>query len=180
MSTAIFRLAVICSAVALCVPVADAALVPLSNIVMVKAGISYSLALKSDGTVLAWGDNSGGQLGDGTSDTRLTPVHVTCGAATADVGHCSLDGHLKGVSQIAAGAGISLALLDSGAVMAWGANSKFKDGSTNSITPVYVVWSRERRRLLRGAADKCITNLRRLFSFSCPSERRHGAGLGNQ
>src|SRR5215510_3737124 len=129
---------VICSAVALCVPVADAALVPLSNIVMVKAGISYSLALKSDGTVLAWGDNSGGQLGDGTSDTRLTPVHVTCGAATADVGHCSLDGHLKGVSQIAAGAGISLALLDSGAVMAWGANTKFKDGTTNSITPVYV------------------------------------------
>jgi len=68
--------------------VADAALVPLSDIVMVKAGISYSLALKSDGTVLAWGDNSAGQLGDGTSDTRLTPVYVTCGAAAGDVNHC--------------------------------------------------------------------------------------------
>ena len=69
MSTVIFRLAVICLAIALCVLVADAALVPLSDIVMVKGGISYSLALKSDGTVLAWGDNSAGQLGDGTSDT---------------------------------------------------------------------------------------------------------------
>src|SRR5215831_8650534 len=136
MSAAIFRLAVICLVVALCVPVADAALVPLSGIVMVKGGISYSLALKSNGTVLAWGDNSDGELGDGTSDTRLTPVYVTCGDAAGDVDHCSLDGHLKGVSQIAAGGGISLALLDNGAVMAWGANTKFKDGTTNSITPV--------------------------------------------
>jgi alpha-tubulin suppressor-like RCC1 family protein len=67
MSINTFWLAVICLAAALCVPVADAALVPLSDIVMVKGGVSYSLALKSDGTVLAWGDNSAGQLGDGTN-----------------------------------------------------------------------------------------------------------------
>jgi alpha-tubulin suppressor-like RCC1 family protein len=110
----------------------------MSNVVMVKAGISYSLALKADGTVWAWGDNSLGELGDGTITTRITPVAVVCGAAAGDTQHCSLDGHLKGVTQIAAGDGNSLAVLDNGAVLAWGFNSKFNSSAT-SFTPVYVV-----------------------------------------
>ena len=43
---------------------------------MVAAGAGHSLALKSDGTVWAWGLNSSGQLGDGTTTTRTTPVQV--------------------------------------------------------------------------------------------------------
>src|SRR5215510_16226267 len=101
MSSNLFRLFVLSFAALLCAPVAHAALVPLSDVVMVKGGISYSLALKSDGTVWAWGDNSAGQLGDGSTSTRLTPTAVVCGAAAGDDHHCSPDGHLKGVSQIA-------------------------------------------------------------------------------
>jgi len=42
----------------------------------VSAGAIHSLALKSDGTVWAWGGNPMGQLGDGTTSERLTPVEV--------------------------------------------------------------------------------------------------------
>lgn len=55
----------------------------------------HSLAVKSDGTVWAWGDNKDGQLGDGTTDNRTTPVQVT---------------GLVGVAHIAAGWLHSLAI----------------------------------------------------------------------
>jgi len=44
---------------------------------IIFAGYSHSLALKSDGTVWAWGSNTYGQLGDGTTTHRNTPVHVS-------------------------------------------------------------------------------------------------------
>jgi alpha-tubulin suppressor-like RCC1 family protein len=40
------------------------------------AGASYSLFLKNNGTVWACGDNSYGQLGDGTQNNSSTPVQV--------------------------------------------------------------------------------------------------------
>ena len=40
------------------------------------------MALQSDGTVWAWGDNSRGQLGDGTTTNRLSPVQL--GTSTDD------------------------------------------------------------------------------------------------
>jgi len=60
----------------------------------VAAGSAHSLALLADGTVRAWGDNSKGQLGDGTTNGSTTPVTV--------VG-------LQGVDRIAARVNGSLA-----------------------------------------------------------------------
>ncbi|MBI3503143.1 MAG: T9SS type A sorting domain-containing protein [Bacteroidetes bacterium] len=48
----------------------------LNGITAVGAGNSHSLFLKSDGTVWACGDNTRGQLGDGTTVTKTTPVQV--------------------------------------------------------------------------------------------------------
>ena len=45
--------------------------------VAVGTGRTHALALRSDGTVWAWGNNGSGQLGDGTTIERLTPVPVT-------------------------------------------------------------------------------------------------------
>src|SRR5581483_5454341 len=68
---------------------------------------SHSLALDADGTVWAWGDNSHGELGDGTTTSHPTPTRV------AGLGR---------VTAIAAGDAHSLALLDDGSVWAWGNN----------------------------------------------------------
>jgi len=48
----------------------------LSDVAAVAAGGSTSYAIKSDGTLWAWGDNAAGQLGIGTSDMDPHPVPV--------------------------------------------------------------------------------------------------------
>src|SRR5437764_5047032 len=50
---------------------------PLTDVIAIAGGGNHSLALKSDGTVWAWGYNVYGQLGDGTTTNRLTPVQVS-------------------------------------------------------------------------------------------------------
>jgi uncharacterized repeat protein (TIGR01451 family)/fimbrial isopeptide formation D2 family protein len=87
-------------------------------IAIAAAGRDFSLAVKSDGTVWAWGDNGEGQLGNGTSGgIALLPVQVV-GPGGA--------GFLTGVTAVAAGAGYSdrysLAQRADGTVWAWGAN----------------------------------------------------------
>jgi alpha-tubulin suppressor-like RCC1 family protein len=49
---------------------------PLTDIVQIKAGHKHSLFLKINKTVLACGENSRGQLGDGTLQNRNLPVQV--------------------------------------------------------------------------------------------------------
>ena len=44
--------------------------------IAIAGGGNYSLALRSDGTVWAWGDNTFGQLGDGTFVDKSLPVQV--------------------------------------------------------------------------------------------------------
>src|SRR5690348_6973235 len=48
----------------------------LTGVVAVAGGTIHSLALRNDGTVWAWGSNEYGQLGDGTTSHRSTPVQV--------------------------------------------------------------------------------------------------------
>jgi len=49
----------------------------LGNVVSIAAGSTHCLALLNDGTIRSWGDNSWGQLGDGTTFNHQTPVQVT-------------------------------------------------------------------------------------------------------
>ncbi|MBX7210334.1 MAG: cadherin-like beta sandwich domain-containing protein [Verrucomicrobiaceae bacterium] len=82
----------------------------LTGCTAVAAREQFSLALKSDGTVWAWGYNSGGVLGvsSATLDKRLTPAQVP---------------GLSGITAIAAGNSVCLALKADGTVMAWGGSS---------------------------------------------------------
>jgi len=92
----------------------------------IAAGGSHGLAVKADGTVWAWGLNLTGQLGDGTTTNRTTPVQVS-GLANA--------------VAVAGGASHSLAVRSDGTVWAWGLNTygQLGDGTTtNRTTPVQV------------------------------------------
>jgi alpha-tubulin suppressor-like RCC1 family protein len=73
---------------------------------------SFSLALKHDDTVWAWGRNNAGQLGNKSTTDSLTPVQV----------QKSTGGSLTDVTMIAAGSESGLALTR-GWVWAWGRNS---------------------------------------------------------
>jgi alpha-tubulin suppressor-like RCC1 family protein len=79
----------------------------LYGVTALAAGASHGLALLKNGTVMAWGNNQHGELGDGTTTRATHPVPVS---------------GLSGVTAIAAGGFHSLALLSNGTVMAWGDN----------------------------------------------------------
>lgn len=102
----------------------------LDDVVAISAGGNHSLALKSDGTVWAWGWNSRGQLGNGTTMGSNTAVQV-CGMGGA--------GYLSNIVEISAGYEHSIALRSDGVVWAWGCNTngEFGNGTiTRSTTPV--------------------------------------------
>jgi hypothetical protein len=89
------------------------------------------LALLKNGTVVAWGLNEDGELGDGTITNSSVPVQVCAVGAAAP---CK-DNVLSGVTAIAAGGGHNLALLNNGTVVAWGLNSEGELGTGSAIGP---------------------------------------------
>jgi len=91
----------------------------LANVEQVAVGDVHSCALISGGTVKCWGSNTNGQLGDGTTTDRSTPVTV-CDAPGLFFG-CSPS--LTDVVQIAAGASHTCALHSDGSVSCWGDNA---------------------------------------------------------
>ena len=102
------------------------------TIVQVAGSEETSLALASDGTVYAWGENQYGQLGNGTNTDSNIPVAVkTTGTP--------MEG--KQIVQIAAGRWSSFALASDGTVYSWGFNGggQLGNGTTNhSNVPVAV------------------------------------------
>jgi alpha-tubulin suppressor-like RCC1 family protein len=101
--------------------------------VQVVVGADFSCARMSDGTVRCWGANDQGQLGDGTTIDRQSPVTVV--------------GRLGDVRHLVAGEAHVCALVGSGSVKCWGTNRNYQVGDHNSapfrtvpvdVTPVGV------------------------------------------
>src|SRR5262249_4797887 len=68
---------------------------------------TFALAVTGSGTLYSWGDNSAGQLGDGTTTSHHTPAAVS---------------NLTNVIQAKAGEYYSTALKSDGTVWSWGSN----------------------------------------------------------
>ena len=97
------------------------------SVVQIAAGDEHACALLSTGAVWCWGDNSDGQLGDGTTVSSHKPVQVM---------------GLSGVDAIAAGKSDTCAIAGtSEGLYCWGLNNAFQLGdgtNTNRTTPVPV------------------------------------------
>lgn len=94
---------------------------------MISAGGNHTIALKSDGTVWAWGWNCFYVLGIGTAPSQSTPVQIPT---------------LTNMIAIAAQSDHSVALKSDGTVWAWGfnGNGQLGDGTTiGQPTPVQVL-----------------------------------------
>lgn len=84
----------------------------------IAGGEFFTLAVKSDGTVMAWGDNRNGQLGDGTTVKKTEPVQVHT---------------LTNIVSVAAGTFHSLAVDKDGGLWAWGQNTYGQLGDGTKI-----------------------------------------------
>jgi hypothetical protein len=106
----------------------------LKNVTKIASTGYHSLALKSDGTVWAWGYNDDGQLGDGTTKDRLNPVQTK---------------KLTGIVDISVGDFSSFALQNNGVLWVWGSNAYGQLGDATT-----------KDRLLNPAQIKSVTAIK--------------------
>jgi alpha-tubulin suppressor-like RCC1 family protein len=99
------------------------------TVTSIGTGWNHSLAVTSTGDLLAWGSNTDGQLGDGTTTNRDTPVEVQLPSGVI-------------VTTASGGLDHSLAVTSTGGLLAWGGNEigQLGDGTlTARETPVAVL-----------------------------------------
>src|SRR5262249_51091239 len=87
----------------------------LNGVGAVTGGYAHSLARRDGGTLWAWGNNSNGQLGDGTNTAQPFPFQVD-------------PANLTNVVQVSAGWKHNLALRSDGTVWAWGQDNQGEVG----------------------------------------------------
>src|SRR5215203_2668002 len=97
-------------------------LVSVSGVIEISGGREHVIALKDDGTVVTWGSDANGALGNGaTTGNQPSPVNVTGLSGVIDVD----DGHYH-----------SLALKGDGTVWGWGQNHLGQLAQGNEASPV--------------------------------------------
>ncbi len=124
--------------------VSPARVAGLTNASQIVAGENYTCALKSDMTVACWGDNSAGQLGDGTTTSRAT---------VAAVKNLASD-----IVELSAGRVYVCARHQSGSISCWGVNAsgQLGNGNTdNSSSPVSVAGVSDALQLATGLQHTC-------------------------
>jgi len=101
---------------------------PLSGVVAIASGQYHTCAVTIVGTALCWGDNSEGELGNGTNNGSNLPVTVSVLSS--------------GVAAISAGSYFTCALTTAGTTLCWGEGGSGQLGSgntTGSSTPEEVL-----------------------------------------
>jgi len=101
------------------VALANAGVIETKHVTDIASGSNHALAVLNDGSVVSWGYNGDGELGDTTRNNQVNPVRVF---------------GLTGIQAVAAGSNFSLALSSTGIVYAWGSDDsgQLGDNSTDA------------------------------------------------
>lgn len=105
-----------------------------SGVTSISVGYGHACAVTSGGGVMCWGDNTYGQLGDGTTIAKSSPVAVRTSAADTTP--------LTGVSKVELGREHSCALMADGTAKCWGNGADGRLGynaTASSSSPVTVM-----------------------------------------
>ncbi len=130
----------------------------------IEAGSAHSCGLRSDGTAWCWGDNSSGQLGNGTTNDSSVPVLVS--------GNHSF-------TSITTGDAHSCAVRTDNAMFCWGSNNvgQLGDGTTNDTnTPVAPLGGGAWKQVAAGGTFTCAIGSSN--AVSCWGDNSSGQ-LGN-
>jgi len=115
------------------------------SFVSIAGGIYHTCGLLSNGSMMCWGRNSNGQIGDGTTTTpRKNPVFVNT---------------TESFVSITAGSYHTCGLLSNGSMMCWGYNNygQIGDGTENEdrLNPVFVNSTESFVSITAGNAHTC-------------------------
>jgi alpha-tubulin suppressor-like RCC1 family protein len=127
-----------------------------SHATALGCGASHTCATFDDGSIDCWGSNGSGQLGDGSTVDRASPVAVN-----------ALGGH---ATTVALGSGHSCAMLSDGTAECWGDNAHGQLGNgstTSSLTPVAVSGLIDASSLSAGGGDVGCTRIRQGGLVQC-------------
>jgi alpha-tubulin suppressor-like RCC1 family protein len=91
----------------------------LTDVKAITAGGAFTMALRKDGTVWTWGDNTFGQLGDGTYESKCEGIEIPS---------------INDVIHIAAGTKHAMAMKKDGSVWLWGSNDHGQLGDKTEST----------------------------------------------
>lgn len=127
------------------------------------SGDAHTCAIKLDGTLMCWGDNTHGQLGDGTEIARSVPTQIT----------------LADVTEIVAGGAHTCARTKDGRVRCWGDNTRGQlgdDAMTSRSSPALTTVTNA-THLAAGRAHTCaITEERKLWCWGDNAKGQLGDG----
>jgi alpha-tubulin suppressor-like RCC1 family protein len=114
-----------------------------SGVAGVAAGAAHTCAVTTAGGAKCWGDNSYGQLGNGTTSASLVPSDV--------------QGLTMGVASIAAGGRFTCALTTAGNVKCWGDGTNGQlGGPSASSKPVDVALPSPAKAIVAGGRHVCV------------------------
>ncbi len=91
----------------------------LTSVKQISVSNTYNMiALLNDGTVMTWGYNNYGQLGDGTIENKSVPTAVS---------------GLDNVAEVITNNSVTIAVLNDGTAKAWGYNYNYQIGNGSSV-----------------------------------------------